>query len=158
MSAVQPPFPFHLLLVEDEQADAELFTELLHEISEGILVHHVPNGLVALNFVTLQGEYALAPFPHLIVLDLNMPVMSGHEFLKRAKNDDRARTIPVLVLSTSDNPNDIQKSYHEYASGYVVKPGNFSEYRNLLNVIEGYWRGAVRLPTLEQVGGAVANR
>jgi len=157
MSAVQPPFPFHLLLVEDEQADAELFTELLHEISEGILVHHVPNGLVALNFVTLQGEYALAPFPHLIVLDLNMPVMSGHEFLKRAKNDDRARTIPVLVLSTSDNPNDIQKSYHEYASGYVVKPGNFSEYRNLLNVIEGYWRGTVRLPTLEQVGGAVAN-
>jgi len=157
MSAVQPPFPFHLLLVEDEQADAELFTELLHEISEGILVHHVPNGLVALNFVTLQGEYALAPFPHLIVLDLNMPVMSGHEFLKRAKNDDRARTIPVLVLSTSDNPDDIQKSHHEYASGYVVKPGNFSEYRNLLNVIEGYWRGAVRLPTLEQVGGAVAN-
>ena len=157
MSAFQPPFPFHLLLVEDEQADAELFTELLHEISEGILVHHVPNGLVALNFVTLQGEYALAPFPHLIVLDLNMPVMSGHEFLKRAKNDDRARTIPVLVLSTSDNPNDIQKSYHEYASGYVVKPGNFSEYRNLLNVIEGYWRGAVRLPTLEQVGGAVAD-
>ena len=157
MSAVQPPFPFHLLLVEDEQADAELFTELLHEISEGILVHHVPNGLVALNFVTLQGEYALAPFPHLIVLDLNMPVMSGHEFLKRAKNDDRARTIPVLVLSTSDNPNDIQKSYHEYASGYVVKPGNFSEYRNLLNVIEGYWRGTVRLPTLEQVGGAVAD-
>ena len=157
MSAVQPPFPFHLLLVEDEQADAELFTELLHEISEGILVHHVPNGLVALNFVTLQGEYALAPFPHLIVLDLNMPVMSGHEFLKRAKNDDRARTIPVLVLSTSDNPNDIQKSYHEYASGYVVKPGNFSEYRNLLNVIEGYWRGAVRLPTLEQFGGAVAD-
>ena len=157
MSAVQPPFPFHLLLVEDEQADAELFTELLHEISEGILVHHVPNGLVALNFVTLQGEYALAPFPHLIVLDLNMPVMSGHEFLKRAKSDDRARAIPVLVLSTSDNPDDIQKSYHEYASGYVVKPASFSEYRNLLNVIEGYWRGTVRLPTLEQVGGAMAD-
>ena len=157
MSAVQPPFPFHLLLVEDEQADAELFTELLREVSEGILVHHVPNGLVALNFVTLQGEYALAPFPHLIVLDLNMPVMSGHEFLKRAKNDDRARTIPVLVLSTSDNPDDIQKSYHEYASGYVVKPASFSEYRNLLNVIEGYWRGTVRLPTLEQVGGATAD-
>ena len=157
MSAVQPPFPFHLLLVEDEQADAELFTELLREVSEGILVHHVPNGLVALNFVTLQGEYALAPFPHLIVLDLNMPVMSGHEFLKRAKSDDRARAIPVLVLSTSDNPDDIQKSYHEYASGYVVKPASFSEYRNLLNVIEGYWRGTVRLPTLEQVGGAMAD-
>ena len=149
--------PFHLLLVEDEFADAELFIELINETSGGIVVHHVSNGQEALRFLAREGGHTHAPFPDLIVLDLNMPVMSGHEFLKRAKNDDRARAIPVLVLSTSDNPRDIQQSYHEYASGYVVKPGSFSEYRDLLNVIEGYWRGAVRLPTLEQVGAAPAD-
>ncbi len=149
-------FTFHVLLVEDESADAQLFTELIGEIAGDIEVHHVSNGLEALDFVTLSGKYAHAPFPSLIVLDLNMPIMNGHEFLKRAKHVERARAIPVLVLSTSDNPKDIQKSYHEYASGYVVKPGSFSEYRNLLTVIESYWRGAVRLPTLEQMGGIIA--
>ena len=143
--------------MEDEPADAELFIELMGEMSHGIAVHHVSNGQEALNFLARGSGYGQATLPDLIVLDLNMPVMSGHEFLKRAKNDDRARAIPVLVLSTSDDPRDIQKAYHEYASGYVVKPGNFSEYRELLNVIEGYWRGAVRLPTVEQMGGIVAD-
>ena len=149
--------PFHLLLVEDELADAELFSELISEISSQIEIHHVPNGQVALDFVTLQGEYRHAPYPNLIVLDLNMPVMSGHEFLKRAKREDRARSIPVLVLTTSDHPGDVRRAYHQYASSYVVKPGSFAEYRDLLTVIESYWRGAVRLPTLEQVSELQAN-
>ncbi|WP_424950247.1 response regulator [Deinococcus sp.] len=146
--------PFHLLLVEDEHADAELFTELIGEISRDIQIHHVLNGQEALEFVTRQGRYVQAPFTNLIVLDLNMPVMNGHEFLKRAKREDRARSIPVLVLSTSDHPRDITRAYHEYASSYVVKPGSFAEYRDLLTVIEGYWRGAVKLPTVEQISAA----
>jgi len=145
------PSTFHLLLVEDELADAELFTELISEISTEFDVHHVLNGLEALDFVTQQGEYTSVPFPNLIVLDLNMPGMSGHEFLRRAKQDPRARSIPVLVLTTSDNPADIARAYHEYASSYVVKPSSFSEYRSLLSLIESYWRGAVRLPTVEQI-------
>ena len=88
--------PFHLLLVEDEFADAELFTELINETSGGIVVHHVSNGQEALRFLAREGGHLQAPSPDLIVLDLNMPVMSGLEFLKRAKNDDRARAIPVL--------------------------------------------------------------
>ena len=157
MPPIKPKSPFHLLLVEDEYADAELFSELISELSGDIELHHVLNGQEALEFVTLQGRYADAPFPNLIVLDLNMPVMNGHEFLRRAKRDSRARTIPVLVLSTSDHPRDITEAYHEYASSYVVKPGSFDEYRNLLALIESYWRGAVRLPTVEQISPAEAN-
>jgi len=145
------PSAFQLLLVEDEAADAELFVELISEVSTEFDVHHVLNGQEALDFVTQQGEYTSAPFPNLIVLDLNMPGMSGHEFLKRAKQDPRARSIPVLVLTTSDNPSDVVRAYHEHASSYVVKPSSFSEYRNLLSLMESYWRGAVRLPTLEQI-------
>jgi len=147
----KPKSPFHLLLVEDEFADAELFSELIGELSGDIELHHVVNGQEALEFVTLQGRYADAPFPNLIVLDLNMPVMNGHEFLRRAKRDSRARTIPVLVLSTSDHPRDITEAYHEYASSYVVKPGSFAEYRDLIGLIGSYWRGAVQLPTVDQV-------
>ena len=143
--------PFHLFLVEDEFADAELFTELIGEISGDIRVHHVPNGQHALDFVLRTGEYANVPLPNLVVLDLNMPVMDGHEFLKRAKQEERARSIPVLVLSTSDDPRDVSRAYHEYANSYVVKPGSFAEYRDLLALIESYWRGAVRLPTVEQL-------
>ncbi|WP_456830156.1 response regulator [Deinococcus sp. UYEF24] len=154
MSLRKPQPPFHLLLVEDEFADAELFTELIAEISDDIHVYHVSNGQQALDFVTRQGEYANVPLPNLVVLDLNMPVMNGHEFLKRAKREDRARSIPVLVLSTSDDPQDVRQAYHEYANSYVVKPGSFAEYRNLLALIESYWRGAVRLPTVEQLSEA----
>lgn len=157
MPLSKPIHPFHLLLVEDEAADAELFSELISEISDSITVHHVGDGQQALDFVTLKGKYGQAPFPNLIVLDLNMPVMSGHEFLKRAKREDRARPIPVLVLTTSDHPRDIARAYHEYASSYVVKPGNFAEYRDLLTLVESYWRGAVRLPTLEQISVPEAN-
>lgn len=151
VSLQKPNSPFHLLLVEDEYADAELFSELLSEVSNDIELHHVLNGQEALDFVTLQGQYTGAPFPNLIVLDINMPVMNGHEFLRRAKRDPRARTIPVLVLSTSDNPRDITEAYHEYASSYVVKPGSFAEYRDLIALIGSYWRGAVQLPTVDQI-------
>jgi len=102
------PSTFHLLLVEDELADAELFIELLGEISTEFQVHHVLNGQSALDFVKRQGEHVSAPFPNLIVLDLNMPGMSGHEFLRRAKQEPQARSIPVLVLTTSDNPADVR--------------------------------------------------
>ncbi len=143
--------PFHLLLVEDEPADVELFTELMHEFEPEVHIHHVLNGRKALEFVTLEGEYTEAPFPQLIVLDLNMPIMNGHEFLKRAKGHPRARSIPVLVLSTSERPGDIARAYYEHASSYVVKPGNFDEYRDLIALIKSYWRGTVRFPSIEHL-------
>ena len=142
--------PFHLLLVEDELADALLFQDMLSEQDGAITVHHVQNGQEALD--SLCGpDSSQRPRPHLIVLDLNMPIMNGHEFLARIKALPAIRAIPVLVLSTSEHPSDIHRAYDGQVSGYVVKPGNYQEYMHVLETIRAYWRGLVRLPSLEEV-------
>ncbi|ULH17151.1 response regulator (plasmid) [Deinococcus sp. KNUC1210] len=143
--------PFVILLVEDEFADAALFEELLSEISPDITLHRVENGQQALDLLSHRAGGSRALRPHLIVLDLNMPVMNGIEFLREAKTRDDLRSIPVLVLTTSDSPDDVQRAYHDHASGYVVKPGTYDEYHQLLTTIESYWRGTLRLPTVEQL-------
>lgn len=140
--------PFHLLLVEDELADALLFQDMLAEQDQDITVHHVQNGQEALDFLTRPDQTFR---PHLIVLDLNMPIMNGHEFLERVKAIPEVRSIPVLVLSTSEHPSDIHRAYDQQVSGYVVKPGNYQEYMHVLETIRAYWRGLVRLPSLEEV-------
>lgn len=139
--------PFTVLLVEDELADAELFRDLLAEVATDIHVEHVENGQAALE----RLQRPQAPRPDLIVLDLNMPVMNGHDFLVQAKTVPELRAIPVMVLSTSDHPDDIHRAYDGYASGYVVKPGSYQEYTQVLDTVQAYWRGLVRLPRLEDL-------
>ncbi|MHA0042044.1 response regulator [Deinococcus sp. PEB2-63] len=139
--------PFTVLLVEDELADAELFQDLLSEVAADIHVEHVENGQAALELLQRPG----AQRPDLIVLDLNMPVMNGHDFLSQAKAVAELRAIPVMVLSTSDHPDDIHRAYDGYASGYVVKPGSYQEYTQVLDTVQAYWRGLVRLPRLEDL-------
>ncbi|WP_295819128.1 response regulator [uncultured Deinococcus sp.] len=143
--------PFTILLVEDEQADALMFQEMMSEVSPDVHVHHVVNGRDALQALTRAPGHSLTPQPHLIVLDLNMPVMNGHEFLKRAKALDGVRRIPVLVLTTSTDASDIATSYDAHASGYVVKPSTYQEFMAVMQTIRSYWQGMVRLPALEDL-------
>lgn len=140
--------PFNLLLVEDEPADALMFGEMIEETSPEVRVRHVPNGLEALKYLRREAGYEQAARPDLIVLDLNMPVMNGHEFLKQAKGLEHLRSIPVLVLSTSTSLEDIHLSYDSHASGYVVKPGSYAEYLQVMTTIRAYWQGVVSLPRL----------
>ncbi|MGI8748469.1 MAG: response regulator [Deinococcus sp.] len=144
--------PFYLLLVDDEVADAELFSELFREMSPEVEIHHVCNGQEALDYLEagFAGD-ASTPRPHLIVLDINMPVMNGHRFLQIAKAHDHFRSIPVLVLSTSVRADDILQSYQNYASGYSVKPSSYADLQKLVELVSRYWQGAVRFPTIEQV-------
>ncbi len=139
--------PFTVLLVEDEPADAELFQDLLAEVAADIRVEHAENGQAALDLLQRPG----ARRPDLIVLDLNMPVMNGHDFLSQAKAVTELRAIPVMVLSTSDHPDDIHRAYDAHAGGYVVKPGSYQEYTQVLDTVQAYWRGLVRLPRLEDL-------
>jgi CheY-like chemotaxis protein len=144
---------FTVLLVEDELADAALFQEMLADVSPEITVEHVEHGGEALQYLLGKAPYAGRPRPNLVVLDLNMPVMDGHEFLREVKAHEHLRALPVLVLSTSDHPQDVQRSYLGFASGYVVKPGTYAEYTRVLTAVESYWRGVLRLPTIGELVG-----
>ncbi|GGL18018.1 response regulator [Deinococcus radiotolerans] len=142
-----PERSFHVLLVDDEIADAELFTEIFMEAFPEVQIRHVLNGREALDHLDRAGTAR----PDLIILDLNMPVMNGHDFLQRAKAHDTHRDIPILVLSTSSGEDDVQRSYHNFASGYAVKPASYQDLQALVDRISGYWQGAVILPRIEQV-------
>ncbi|ULH16019.1 response regulator [Deinococcus sp. KNUC1210] len=142
---------FRLLLIEDQETDATLFTELLAEISLTIELHHVRNGQQALDFLLHAGEYPERLRPQLIVLDLNMPVMDGHEFLRKAKARPALRWIPIIMLSSSERPEDIRQAYHDHASSYILKPVAYDDYHRLIESIEGYWRGTVQVPTIAEV-------
>lgn len=140
-----------LLLVEDEVADADLFRDMLSELTYPTKVQHVENGAEALKYLRREPPFEKATRPDLVVLDLNMPVMNGYEFLSAVKSAPDLRSIPVMILTTSDNPEDIARCYDGFASGYVLKPGNLREYTQVLEVLHAYWQGLVRLPTIEEV-------
>jgi CheY-like chemotaxis protein len=111
-----------ILLVEDDPADAALVEGALDAHPRPSELHVTGDGAEALAFLRHQDPYADAPRPDLILLDLNMPRMSGHEALQQIKTDPALRTIPVVVFTTSSLPEDVSDSYHAYANAYVTKP------------------------------------
>lgn len=134
---------YHLLLIEDEPADVELFREMLGEVDGQVVMHHAGHGAEALTHLRrgLSGETEL---PDLILVDLNMPVMGGHEFLAHAKADPQLRAIPMLVLSTSDAQEDVERAMSSHANSYLVKPTHFASYLEMLEAVRGYWLGVHR--------------
>lgn len=135
-----------ILLVEDNPADAELTTELLHEGGVAVDVSHAVDGIDALEYLHTRAETDPEAWPDLILLDLNLPRMGGLEFLAELKKDVLYQRIPVIVLSTSDTPGDIDNSYKAQAASYVTKPGRLSEYGDVISALEKFWLCAARLP------------
>lgn len=138
---------FTVLLVEDEAADADLVQMAFEEGRLLATLHHVVDGVEALEFLRREGErFADAPRPDLILLDLNMPRMNGREFLEAIKQDPDLRKIPVVVLTTSDVERDVVASYDLGASGYVVKPVDLDQFMKAIQGIKSYWVTVVKLP------------
>lgn len=137
--------PFEILLLEDEPADAYLIKLALKENKVFCNVHHVEDGVEGMAFVRREGDYADAPRPDLILLDLNMPRMDGREFLREIKAEPELRGIPVLVLTTSSAERDIHESYMSGASGFVTKPVEMDRFSEVMRQIGDYWFVAVRL-------------
>lgn len=138
---------FDILLVEDEPADASLVRAALQSGKVLCNLHHVVDGLDALEFLRRQGAYANAPKPDLILLDLNMPRMNGHEFLAAAKTDDVLESIPVVVLTTSDTESDVATSYKLGAAGYVTKPVDMEHFIDAIRQVGTYWFALAKLPS-----------
>jgi CheY-like chemotaxis protein len=137
-----------ILLVEDNLGDAELTSLAFEESPLRINLSVVGDGAAALAFLHhRQKQYANAPHPDLILLDLNLPKKSGHEVLAEIKADEALKRIPVVVLTTSQAEEDILRAYNFHASGYITKPVGFDQFLKAVKSIEDYWFKNVRLPS-----------
>ena len=109
-------------------------------------LHVVPDGVEALAFLRNEGEYADAPRPDLIFLDLNMPRKDGREVLAEIKSDEDLARIPVVILTTSKAEEDIIRSYDLHANCYITKPVDLEQFIKVVTMIEGFWLSMVKLP------------
>jgi CheY-like chemotaxis protein len=138
--------PVEILLVDDDPEDVELAREALREGKVPSRVNVVKDGVEALAYLRGQGEYAAAVLPDLILLDLKMPRKGGLEVLAEVKADEALRGIPVIVLTTSDAPEDVLRAYDLQASLYVTKPSDLEEFDRVMNSITDFCLTVVKLP------------
>jgi chemotaxis family two-component system response regulator Rcp1 len=146
MNANNVGTPVEILLVEDSPGDARLAREGLSECKIRNNLHVVDDGVKAMAFLRRQGEYAKAPRPDLILLDLNLPRKDGREVLREIKDDESLKVIPVVILTTSKAEEDIIKSYSLHANCYVTKPLGLQQFLDVVRSIEDFWFTIVRLP------------
>ena len=135
-----------VLLVEDDPGDALMTQEAFEHHKIRNTLHVVKDGVEALAFLRREGEYADAPRPGLILLDLNLPRKDGREVLAEVKADADLRHIPVVVLTTSDAEEDILRSYSLHANAYVTKPVDFDRFIEVVRQIDDFFVTVVKLP------------
>ena len=137
----------NILLVEDNPADIRL----TQEVFKGGTIHHTLNivmdGEEAMKYLKKEGKYASAETPDLVILDLNIPKKNGIMVLKEIKSDSKLKSIPVIILTTSDNENDIATTYANHANCYILKSIDLKEYMKVIRLIEDFWLTTVQLPT-----------
>tara|TARA_B100000614_G_scaffold262909_1_gene300453 strand:+ start:41862 stop:42296 length:435 start_codon:yes stop_codon:yes gene_type:complete len=135
-----------ILLVEDNPADIELTKEALFAERFQVNLHVVTDGVEAIRFLNREGEYAHAIRPDIIFLDLNLPKKDGREVLSDIKSNDKFKSIPIVVLTTSDNASDVNDSYQKYANCYIQKPMDFVAFRRAIQSTKSFWFTVVKLP------------
>jgi CheY-like chemotaxis protein len=138
--------PVQILLVEDNPGDVGLTIEALKEATVLNKLTVVKDGIEALALLRRQGQHAHAARPDLILLDLNLPKKDGREVLAEIKADDNLKRIPVIVLTTSQNEQDVVKSYNLHANCYITKPLDLDQFIKVVKSIEDFWLGIVVLP------------
>lgn len=138
--------PIQILLVEDSPSDRAITIEALREGRVLNVVHAVGDGEAAERFLRREGDYADAPRPDLIILDLNLPRVDGREVLRDIKADEELRSIPVIILTTSAADADVIAMYKLQASAYVTKPVGLDAFMSAVRAIEDFWLTLVRLP------------
>lgn len=134
--------PLHILLVEDNEAHAELVIRAMRDSQVANTIHHVADGEQALDYLFKRGAYAdpiRNPRPNLILLDLRLPRVDGLEVLRTIKITPELLRIPVVVLTSSDTESDIARSYDYHANSYVVKPLDFRTFTQLMKDLGFYW-------------------
>lgn len=138
-----------VLLVEDSAGDARLTKEAFQDANKSIHLHVASDGVEAMSFLKREGPHIHAPRPDLILLDLNLPRMDGREVLAHIKEDESLKTIPTVILTTSDAEADIVKSYQLQANCYLTKPVQLDAFETLVKSINDFWLTKVKLPQQE---------
>ncbi|SHM99598.1 Response regulator receiver domain-containing protein [Cyclobacterium lianum] len=134
-----PTKPAHILLVEDNEGDILLTLEAFEESKIITEISVVKNGQEALDFLNQNDSYTGAKKPDLILLDINLPILNGHEVLANIKSDPLLKKIPVIMLSTSANQKDIDLAYEYHTNSYVKKPLNMTDFLDAILKIEAFW-------------------
>jgi two-component system, chemotaxis family, response regulator Rcp1 len=141
---------FRILIVDDDPAGVNLLRELMKNLHRQHELHFVWDGVEALDFLHGSGAYADAPQPNLILLDVNLPRLGGLETLSAIKSDPELCVIPVMMLSTSNSPQDVQKSYQARANCYVQKPIDLERSVKLIQAVEAFWMDFALMPASEE--------
>jgi two-component system, chemotaxis family, response regulator Rcp1 len=139
--------PIEVLLVDDSAGDVRLTREAFREANTAINLHVSSDGVEAMAFLKRLDTYANAPRPDLILLDLNLPKMDGREVLSNIKTDRSLKTIPTVILTTSDSEADVVGSYELQANCYLSKPGQLDEFESLVKSINDFWLTKAKLPS-----------
>lgn len=138
--------PMHILLIDDNPADIELTRQCFQDSQTLNKVHAAMDAETALAFLRQERDFANAPRPDLILLDLNLPGTDGREILSVIKQDPDLLSIPVVVLTTSEADDDVASAYRLHANSYLRKPADLEEFFDLANLVCGYWFRCVRMP------------
>ena len=143
-----PKDRFTILSIEDNEPDFVLLKQALKKV-EGMTLDiiNIQNGQKSLDFLYKKGEYESAPTPDLIILDINLPNISGHSVLEIVKNDPKLKIIPVIMFSTSDAEKDIEESYGLYANSYITKTFNINELFRKIASMADFWLKTADLPS-----------
>lgn len=136
----------HILLVEDNEGDIFLIKEAFEEAKLHTKLSVVKDGKEAVDFLNKQGKYADVQLPDLLLLDVNLPKKNGHEVLQYIKGDDNLKHIPVIMLTTSSSPKDVNLAYKNYANCFITKPVDVTEFMKVITNIENFWISIVKLP------------
>jgi two-component system response regulator len=141
-----------ILIVEDSQQDLDLALRALRKSNLANRVHVTRDGEEALEFIFCEGRYAerrMADGPRVILLDIKLPMVDGLEVLQRIKKDPRTRSIPVVMLTSSEEQNDVVESYHLGVNSYIIKPVNFEQFSEAVKNMGMYWLLLNHPPRLE---------
>ena len=140
-----------VLLAEDDPGDVLLVRESFQDHKVGNTLTVVSDGVEAMALLRREGRYTDAARPDLVILDLNLPRMNGTEVPAEIKSDQGLKSIPVVVLTTSEAADDVARSYQLHANAYITKPVDFERFRQIVHQIDEFFVGIVRLPPRELV-------
>jgi chemotaxis family two-component system response regulator Rcp1 len=138
--------PVEVLLVEDNPGDIRLTQEAFREGKVMNTLHIAMDGVEAMEFVHREGKFADSQRPDLILLDLNLPKKDGREVLEEIKSDDKLKSIPVVILTTSRAEEDIIRTYNSQCNCYITKPIDLKQFLLVVQSIEDFWLSMVKLP------------